>query len=103
MTTQAITDIKELVGDMPARACECELDTCPSRHAYDETCCGESKWVARLHGVSRSTGEHGEIVLSLCEACLTTLRAYVAGALVFKTHCSCGMPIDKWIGPVMPL
>lgn len=101
MTTQAVTDIKELVGEMPARGCECELNTCGSLHRVDESCSGAAKWVVRIHTMCTLTGRHVDEVLALCEGCFSAIRGYVHKG--GSHRCSCGMRASDWIGPVMPL
>lgn len=93
MTTQAITDIKELVGEMPARGCEYLEDGSPQ-------CDSSARWAMRVHFID---GPECRItVQNLCDQhkCeLVDLAARYAGV-----PCrSCGVAADALFGPVMPL
>ncbi|MBE5405714.1 Uncharacterised protein [Mycobacteroides abscessus subsp. massiliense] len=70
MTTQAVTDIKELVGEMPARGCECRIHGCNGRQHAMNACDHQAAWSALVHGMDH-TG-HGDFELNLCDRCLDT-------------------------------
>lgn len=75
MTTQAITDIKELVGERELGSCECDHNTCPDRHALRHECGRSPKWMARVHAVD-GQGAHNDRALKMCDACLAAVRAF---------------------------
>lgn len=64
---QAVTDIKELVGEMPARGCECRIAGCDGT-THQHGCEHEAAWAVRVHGTAGT--EHGYFVLDLCDECL---------------------------------
>jgi len=101
MTTQAVTDIKELVGEMPARGCECDLNTCQ----HGESCSRTAAWVARMH-VKKASGAHTSQVIAICDECLAAVRQRLARISSYGLTCSCGIPassVGDLLGPVMPL
>lgn len=99
--TQAITDIKELVGEREAEVCECTLSTCPDRHATRRVCGRSPQWMARVHAIVEG-GEHQDRVLKMCDACLSAARAHM-NKRIQGMNCGCGTFIRNWVGPVMPL
>lgn len=100
MTTQAVTDIKELVGEMPARGCECMLNCCGSRHGVGERCGSDAKFVARVH-VFNPLRRCSDDVGAVCIECLDSIRAWVSSK---DSNCPCcGLNAAQWVGPVMPL
>ncbi len=101
MTTQAVADIKELVGEREAGFCECDHNTCTGRHALRCECGRSPRWMARIHAVD-AQGAHNDRVLKMCDACLTAVRAFT-DQRIWRGDCQCGIPISKWVGPVMPL
>ncbi|SHU21483.1 Uncharacterised protein [Mycobacteroides abscessus subsp. abscessus] len=87
MTTQAITDIKELVGEMPARGCQCRIAGCNGRQHGENACDHQAVWAALVHGVDY-TG-HGDFELDLCDRCLKVAK----GIASFSGECGvCGNP-----------
>lgn len=72
MTTQAITDIKELVGEMPARGCQCRIAGCNGEKHVRGRCDHQAKWAALVHGADNT--KHGNFELDLCDRCLATAR-----------------------------
>lgn len=92
--TQAVTDIKELVGEMPARGCQCRIAGC-SGTTHQDGCDREAAWVVRVHGTDH-TG-HGNFVLDLCDECLRTTQQIKSG--LGNCRC-CG---ESWSILVMPL
>lgn len=101
MTTQAVTDIKELVGERELGACECRFNSCPGRHAVKEECGSPPQWMARVHAVD-DEGAHIDAVVKMCDVCLAAIRAFTDRQL-WQGVCGCGIPVSKWLGPVMPL
>lgn len=94
MTTQAITDIKELVGEMPARGCECGIVGCNGER-HQNGCGRRAVWAVRVHGKNRS--KHGEFVIALCDECLQRAKEIKT----FVGNCrTCG---ESWPLLVMPL
>ncbi len=61
MTTQAITDIKELVGEMPGQPCE--MPDIYERPACDR----EAAWACRVHWTHFWNGTCDLVVIALCE------------------------------------
>lgn len=60
--TQAITDIKELVGEMPGQPCEfLDCDGVP-------VCDHEASWVARAHWTDFVPRTCKVVVVALCES-----------------------------------
>lgn len=101
MTTQAVTDIKELVGESELGVCECTFNTCPERHPLRHKCGGSPRWMARVHAQG-ADGVHADVVVKMCDACLTATKAFTSARL-HRRVCQCGIPVSKWVGPVMPL
>lgn len=83
--TQAITDIKELVGEMPARGCQCRIAGCNSGQHSENACDHQAVWVALVHGADY-TG-HGDFELDLCDRCLKIAKSIAS----FTGECTvCG-------------
>ncbi|SKI82591.1 Uncharacterised protein [Mycobacteroides abscessus subsp. massiliense] len=98
MTTQAITDIKELVGEMPGQVCEFE-DVNGHR-----ACDSQARWVARCHSVVWSTLQCYITVIAICEP----HRQHIAANAAMCANSRCGsclrvMSASDLFGPVMPL
>lgn len=92
--TQAVTDIKELVGEMPARGCEWPEHECDS----------QAHWIARAH-VWYPDLRCDMRVLALCDR--HKLQGLATAARLCGQCCHiCGLvaksPGDIF-GPVMPL
>lgn len=91
--TQAITDIKELVGEMPARGCEWAK--------FDDPPCGTpAQWVMRVH-----FSEWGVCHVDVQYFCDEHKRELQDLALTYKgVPCRyCDVPAEELFGPVMPL
>lgn len=101
MTTQAITDITELVGEMPARGCECTNSACCGSAGCDRA----AIWMIRRHVQLRSNGKCWDVVRAVCTECLNTYKASVT-RFTYPTSCN---RCDKAFGSlgdalkVMPL
>ncbi|CPT12403.1 Uncharacterised protein [Mycobacteroides abscessus subsp. abscessus] len=99
MTAQAITDIKELVGEMPARGCEFE------DHDGNLVCDLQARWIARCHYVDWSTSRCSMVTVALCNS---HKERVAANAAMSANGWPCGgclrvlSPSDLF-GPVMPL
>ncbi|SIC68317.1 Uncharacterised protein [Mycobacteroides abscessus subsp. abscessus] len=95
MTAQAITDIKELVGEMPARGCEWP------RHACDS----QAHWIARCHCMRGWVCV--SLVLELCDRHKDEALSIATEAVTERRFCySCGVAAlssSDVVGPVMPL
>lgn len=96
MTTQAITDIKELVGEMPARGCEWQ------QFEGEPLCGSAAQWAIRVHFLVRSRMTCEVAVQNFCDE---HKRALMAIPKMHKgTPCfNCGVSADALFGPVMPL
>ncbi|ORA92134.1 hypothetical protein BST32_01820 [Mycobacteroides abscessus subsp. massiliense] len=95
MTTQAVTDIKELVGEMPARGCECRIHGCNGT-THEHGCDRQAAWIVRIHGADMF--EHGNFVMDLCDECLGVMKNIKAS--LGPTCRFCG---ESWSMLVMPL
>lgn len=88
-------DISEIVGEMPARACECSIKDCGGvRHPHGK-CKNSAKWAARVHG--EGGGEHGEFVFILCDGCIGVAMA------IYSARPSCLVCGNSDDMQVMPL
>ncbi|SKY30136.1 Uncharacterised protein [Mycobacteroides abscessus subsp. massiliense] len=94
MTTQAITDIKELVGEMPGQACEFpDWDGLPA-------CDREAAWAARVHWTDVRSRTCRVVVVALCESHKREMLEVAATEL--STCILCGSTIASVLR-VMPL
>lgn len=103
MTTQAVTDIKELVGEMPARGCEWQ----------DCECDAQARWIARAHQWFDSSSSCRSVVLCLCDQHKDFIAAMArsgaresAVGLRIRVCPSCNTDftqVGNLFGPVMPL
>lgn len=92
--TQAITDIKELVGEMPGQACEWpDVNEQPA-------CDREATWAARVHWAHHRIGTCDVVVIALCE-CHRQEMLRVAATDAGVCQC-CGSTIASVLR-VMPL
>ncbi len=98
MTTQAITDIKELVGEMPARGCEFPRD------GKSDNCGRKAVWIARVHD-GRKVPDCVWLEIHLCGACLTEAQRN-SRLWIGSTCLGCALnvkTVGDILGPVMPL
>ncbi|TDZ92110.1 hypothetical protein CCUG60885_04224 [Mycobacteroides salmoniphilum] len=102
MTTQAIQDIKELVGEMPARGCEWP----------DDDCGAQARWIAVVHEWLQESQSCRRVVLDLCDQhknALVDQADYCVSPLarlLFPTCPCCYVDLrnaSNIVGPVMPL
>jgi hypothetical protein len=91
---QAVTDIKELVGEMPVRGCQCGIRGC-NRVKHHHGCTSQAVWAVKVHG--KNSFKHGDFVMALCDQCLQTAKAIKA------TIGNCGTCGAAWSMGVMPL
>lgn len=93
--TQAITDIKELVGEMPARRCE-YLD-----EDLHSACDRDSKWMVRMHLAHWRDGECEVVTWAVCDGHKNLIEA---AAKYFRgvTCTACDTTLDA-VFKVMPL
>ncbi|QSM03892.1 hypothetical protein PROPHIGD91-2_37 [Mycobacterium phage prophiGD91-2] len=96
--TQAITDIKELVGEMPARGCECSCQTCHRSGGCDQ----DAQVAVHIHD-----HEHNQHNVLLCARCLRGSEQWALIAIALGCgYCVCGKKlaqISDMLGPVIPL
>lgn len=97
-------DIAEIVGAMPARACECLFADC---HLHGRGCDRVAKWTARVHAWINRTDTNHYQVFNLCDDCKKRLEAHsLRLTRTAARSCTCGMAgksVSDYIGPVMPL
>ncbi|SKU53913.1 Uncharacterised protein [Mycobacteroides abscessus subsp. bolletii] len=96
MTAQAITDIKELVGEMPARGCEWQ----PYKFIAPE-CSLQARWAIRLHLADWATQTCSVGVQHFCDAHKQELLAIIAEDMDAPCE-SCGV-VTAAVFKVMPL
>ncbi|SPX87661.1 Uncharacterised protein [Mycobacteroides abscessus] len=95
--TRAITDIKELVGEMPARGCEFH------GVSAQNPCGRQAQWIARGH-IDTSPGCRW-VEIYLCNECLLSAQHF-AESWVGRKCGTCNLPVNSagdLLGPVMPL
>lgn len=98
MTTQAIQDIKEFVGEMPARGCEFRSTSMPM------PCGREAQWIDLGHD-GRALMQCEWIELYLCGSCLARSLA-ICESWIGSTCNTCPLIVTSAsdiLGPVMPL
>lgn len=98
MTTPAVTDIKELVGEMPARGCE--LGTLFSERTACSPCNQQAQWIARIH-----TNPCGRAAVSSCDTCLSKALGIAEKWIGYRCD-TCALVVNSvadLLGPVMPL
>lgn len=98
--TQAITDIKELVGEMPGQPCE-------FRSRDDGPICGaQASWVARAHIAHTDSFTCTSEILTLCDGHkrlgLSNALMHADGSRCISCHRVMSKPSDLF-GSVMPL
>ncbi|QSM03812.1 Uncharacterised protein [Mycobacteroides abscessus subsp. abscessus] len=96
-------DIEEIVGDMPASACECLFADCRLHH---RGCDREAKWAARVHAWICPTDANHYRVFNLCDECKKRIEAQSLLSVGSGSSCICGMTgmsVSDFIGPVVHL
>ncbi|MGH3956446.1 MAG: hypothetical protein ACRDTI_20670 [Mycobacterium sp.] len=92
-------DIAAIVGDMPAKACECPSESCQCGGDCDH----QAKWIARGHLADNF--QCWQVQIYLCDPCLQRARL-IASEWAGGTCRTCGLvtkTADDIVGPVIAL
>ncbi|OHU68838.1 hypothetical protein BKG86_01945 [Mycobacteroides chelonae] len=95
-------DIAEIVGALPAQACECLFEDC---ELHEDRCDREAKWAVRTHAFENVEDENHYLTFNLCDDCLESIRD-LAVSVVGSPPCLCGLAakcVDDVVGPIVEL